>query len=57
MKIINNQDVLLIDELKLALNQNSSIYIATNYFSIPSVFELLEKLDNLNSIKILIDNY
>lgn len=56
MKIINNQDVLLIDELKLALNQNSSIYVATNYFSIPSVFELLEKLDNLNSIKILIDN-
>ena len=44
MKIINNQDLLLIDELKIVLNQNSSIYIATNYFSISSVFELLEKL-------------
>ncbi len=51
MKIINNQDVLLIDEIKSTLNQNSSIYIATNYFSISSIFELLENLEPLKSIK------
>lgn len=56
MKIINNQDTLLINELKSSLNQNSSIYIAVNYFSISAVFELIEQLNNTKTIKILIDS-
>ena len=56
MKIINNQDILLIDELKECLNKYTAVYIATNYFSIFSLFELLESIEDLASIKILIDN-
>jgi len=56
MKIINNQDTLLIKELETSLNHSSSIYIATNYFSIPAVFELIEKFESAQSIQILIDN-
>ena len=56
MKIINNQDVLLIDELKTSIKKDTLLYIATNYFSISALFELLESIENLDSIKILIDN-
>ena len=56
MKIINNQDVLLIDELKISIKKDTTLYIATNYFSISALFELLESIENLDSIKILIDN-
>lgn len=56
MRIINNQDILLIEELKSKLNKDTSLYIATNYFSINSLFELLEHFEGIDSINILIDN-
>ena len=56
MKLINNQDIKLIDELKSLINDNTTIYIATNYFSITAVFELLDKFEKASAVKILIDN-
>ncbi|SHF76453.1 Type III restriction enzyme, res subunit [Flavobacterium fontis] len=56
MKIINNQDIILIDELKSVIHKNTSIYIAINYITISAIFELLEDLTEISNLKILIDN-
>ncbi len=56
MKLINNQDSKLIDELISVLNANSEVFIATDYISINSFFELAEKLKTVKSIKILLNN-
>jgi len=56
MKLINNQDILLFDELKAVINENSRIFICSTYFSIPAIFELSDYLLKAKSIDILIDN-
>jgi hypothetical protein len=40
MKLINNQDVVLIKELKALIRPESEVYIATGYTSIPAIFHL-----------------
>lgn len=56
MKLINNQDVLLLNELHEALTNNAEVCICTSYLSIPALFELSDCLEKVKSIDILIDN-
>lgn len=56
MKLINNQDVLLFDELCEALTADAEVRICTSYLSIPALFELSDYLEKVKSIDILIDN-
>lgn len=56
MKIINNQDILLFDELAALLIEDSKVYICASYLSIPALFELSEHLLKVKSIEIIIDN-
>ena len=56
MKLINNQDILLFDELSAVLNPDAEVRICTSYLSIPAIFELKELLIKVKSIDILIDN-
>lgn len=55
MKLINNKDSLLIDELKNLINENSKVYISCNFFTAFAVFELIETLKKSNQVNILLD--
>ncbi|WP_431107195.1 helicase-related protein [Winogradskyella poriferorum] len=55
MRIINNQDTLLLDELKGNINQFSKVYISCNYFTAFAVFELLEAFKKADSVEVLLD--
>ena len=55
MKIINNQDALLIDEIKYLTNEKSNIYISCNYFTSFAVFELIDILKEANKVEVLLD--
>lgn len=55
MKLINNQDSLLIDEVKSLINENSKVYISCNYFTAFAVFELIETLQKSSQVHILLD--
>ena len=56
MKLINNQQTRLYDELKVLLTEESEVLISASYISIISFFELSTELKKVASIKILIDN-
>jgi SNF2 family DNA or RNA helicase len=56
MKLINNQDQTLIQELKAILAPASEVYIATGYLTIPALFELTNELLSVKSINILVDD-
>ena len=56
MKLINNQDSKLLDELKYVLNSESEVFIASDYFTLPALFELSTELSNAKSVKALIDS-
>ena len=56
MKLINNQDTRLFDELKSLITVGSEVLISASYISINALFELSNELKKVNSIKILIDN-
>lgn len=55
MKLINNQSITLISEVKAVLVHNSEVLIATGYFTIPALFELITHIKNVKSVKVLID--
>lgn len=56
MKLINNQETRLIDELKPLLKENSEVFISTSYISINALYELHNEFKKVSSIRILIDN-
>lgn len=56
MKLINNQSVTLISELQSVLKNDSEVYIASSYFTIPALFELVDNLKDAKSIQALIDS-
>lgn len=56
MRLINNQDTLLFNELKLKLKSDSEVFISVSYTSILALHELLPELSGVKSIHILIDN-
>jgi len=57
MKLINNQDILLFDELTALLTDDSKVHICTSFLSIPALFELSEHLLKVKSIEIIVDNH
>lgn len=56
MKLINNQETRLFEELKSLLNETSEVLISASYISINAFYELSAELKKVNSVKILIDN-
>lgn len=56
MKIINNQNLTLYDELASIIDEESEVRICTSYISIPALFELSAILNKVKFIEILIDN-
>ena len=56
MKLINNQESLLIEELKALLTDSSDVLICASYFSVNSIFELNTYLKKVKSIRILVDS-
>jgi hypothetical protein len=57
MKLINNQDIKLISELKSVITSNSVLSIATGYLTIPALFELRDVLENASIVNLLIDSF
>lgn len=56
MKIINNQDNVLKDELISNIKVGTEIFIASSYISFPAIFELIENFKNAAKIHVLLDN-
>lgn len=56
MKIINNQETLLINELKSSITYDTEVFVATSYFSILAIYELLSCFQDASKIYILLDN-
>lgn len=54
MKIINNQDKRLIDELKKSIQTGTKVYLSSNHFTIFAMFELIEILSVANQVSILL---
>ena len=56
MKIINNQNILLRDEINGLLSSESKVYISCNHFTSFAIFDLLESLSTVRSINILVNH-
>jgi len=56
MKLINNQEIRFIDELKPLLTEGAEVYICASYFTFNALFELENEVKKAASIKILLDN-
>jgi len=54
MRIINNQDIRLIDEIKKGVSKDSKIYLTCNYFTVFALFELIDSLSVANQVSILL---
>ena len=54
MKLINNQDILLIDEINRTVNSGTSIYLSCDHFTSFGLFDLIDSFTNANQIKILL---
>lgn len=55
MKLINNQNILLIDEIRTLLNTDTSISISCDYFTSYALFDMLDEFKQVNSIRILLN--
>jgi SNF2 family DNA or RNA helicase len=56
MKIINNQDTLLIEEIKALISPSSAIYLSCNHFTAFALFELIDSLSTVDKINVLINH-
>lgn len=56
MKLINNQDIKLVSELKSVLNENTEVYITASYLTIPALFDLSEELAKTAGVKVILDS-
>ncbi len=54
MKIINNQDILLINEVKEIINVQSKVYLSCNHFTAFALFELIESFKKAIQIQIML---
>lgn len=55
MNIINNQDTLLIEEIKQLINEKSKVYLSCSYFTSFAIFELINILKISNKVEVLLD--
>lgn len=56
MKLINNQKTKFATELKKTINENSMVFIATGYTSIPALFELSDEFNKAKGVKLILDS-
>ena len=54
MKIINNQNILLINEVNDAINAQSKVYLSCNHFTAFALFELIESLKKVIQVQIML---
>jgi hypothetical protein len=54
MKIINNQDICLIDELNKSIQKGSRVYLSSNHFTTFAMFELIDTLSLAEQVSILL---
>ncbi len=54
MRIINNQNILLLDEVNKAITTSSKVYLSCNHFTALALFELIPSLSNAHSIEFLL---
>lgn len=55
MKLINNQEIRLFDELLAVLSPESQVLISVSYLTINSLFAISDKLKKVHSISILVN--
>jgi len=55
MKIIDNQHLRLINEVKQQLGTSSKVYLSCSFFTVFALYELLDTLMNTNNVRILLD--
>ena len=55
LKLINNQEIRLFDEIEKYLKTGSEVFISVSYFSLNAIFELSSKLNQSSKINILVD--
>ena len=53
--IINNQDNFLVNEIISKVNSNSEILICSNNFSFNALFDLLDKINVIQPIRIIVN--
>ena len=56
MKIINNQDSLLLTELENLITPKTNIYISCNHFTAFALFELIGTFSKSKQIRFLVSN-
>ena len=56
MKLINNQETRLFDEIKPLLTQGTEVYLCASYFTINALYELENEFKKVNTINILLDS-
>ena len=54
MRIINNQNILLLDEVNNAITTTSKVHLSCNHFTALALFEIIPSLSNTNSIEFLL---
>ena len=54
MRIINNQDIRLIDEIKKSVSKDSKVFLTCNHFTAFSLFEIIETLSVAKQVSILL---
>lgn len=55
MKIIDNQSILLLNEIKELINPKSKTYLSCNFFTAYALFELIGVLKKVESCKVLLN--
>lgn len=56
MKLINNQDVLLLSEIENLITETSNIYISCNHFTAFALFKLIDSFSKASQINFLLSN-
>lgn len=56
MKIIDNQNTVLLDILKQEINPDTELFVAINYTSVLGLYELIDKCKLAKTLHLLVDN-
>ena len=54
MKIINNQNIVLINEVNSLIKYESKVYLSCNHFTAFALFELVESLKKATQVQIML---
>ena len=55
--IINNQDNLLIEEIKESIGKGAEVFICTNFFTFNALFALIERFSDAKQVNILVNSF